>query len=141
MFKFGSKSEERMEGVNPNMLKVAYRALEISSKRKKRRVDFTIPKLGGVRTTPQQAELYKKKRSKADGVNKLSRHQIKKGEKYGTALDVIAYVPEKGGGTYDEEYLNDVACCMMQASIELGIPIEWGGAWRTFYDPAHYQLA
>ena len=27
-----------------------------------------------------------------------------------------------------------------QAAAELGIPIEWGGDWRTFKDGPHWQL-
>lgn len=138
-YKFGKKSLERAEGVHPDIMKVAKLALRISSKKKRNSLDFTIPKRGGVRLAEVQNKLYLDKKSKADGYIKLSRHQIKEGDEYGTALDIIAYVGA-GGGTYNETLLTHVATCMLEASIQLCIPIEWGGNWKTFYDPAHYQL-
>ena len=29
---------------------------------------------------------------------------------------------------------------MMKASVKLGVPIEWGGNWKTFKDLNHWQL-
>ncbi len=131
MYTFGTKSIERMDGVDQALIDVAVRALEISSKRIGG-IDFTIPKYGGVRTAQEQRELYDKKRSKADGTKKKSYHQS------GKALDVIAYVD--GSASYNDEDLYKVAVCMLQAAIELNVKLEWGGNWRTFKDLPHYQI-
>ncbi|MBO0346023.1 peptidoglycan-binding protein [Roseibium sp. CAU 1637] len=29
---------------------------------------------------------------------------------------------------------------MKQAADELGVPVEWGGDWRSFFDGPHFQL-
>ena len=34
-----------------------------------------------------------------------------------------------------------VAAAMLQASSELGIPLEWGGLWKGFCDRPHFQLS
>lgn len=130
MYKFGSRSIKRMEGVDQSLIDVAVEALKISHHRGG--PDFTIPKYGGLRTEDEQKELFKKKRSKADGVNKKSYHQS------GKALDVIAYV--NGSATYDEEYLYEVAVCMLQAAAKLNVKLEWGGNWKGKWDKPHYQI-
>lgn len=129
-YQFGKRSKERMEGVDPQLITVAELALKISHHRGG--PDFTIPKYGGVRTVEEQQALFAKKRSKADGVNKKSYHQS------GKALDVIAYVD--GSATYEEEYLYEVAVCMLEAAAELGVKLEWGGNWRGKWDKPHYQI-
>ena len=137
MYKFGKKSLKRMEGVHPDLIKVANRALEISHHRGG--PDFTIPKYGGVRTAEVQNKLYLRKRSKRDGFKKKSKHQIREGNLFGHALDVAAYV----GGSYvdgDQDFQN-VAVCMLEAAIELGVLLDWGGNWKGSWDKPHYQLS
>ena len=131
MYTLGKKSLENLKGVNPILIEILERALEISSFRKDG-VDFTIINTAGVRTPEEQNRLFREGVSNADGYKKISKHQT------GDALDVVPYV--NGGASWDEKELLKVAVCMLQASKELGYNLKWGGFWRTFKDLPHYQL-
>ena len=126
MYKFSKRSLERMEGVDQRLLDIAHKAISIS------KIDFGIPKTGGLRTASQQNELFIKGLSQLDGVSKLSKHQS------GKALDIYAYVD--GKASWDPGYLAQVACAFFQASIDLGYDIEWGGLWKVFIDGPHFEL-
>jgi hypothetical protein len=125
-YKFSLKSRQRMKGINPDLIEIAERALELSN------VDFGIPTYGGLRTASEQAQLYADGKSKADGYDKKSYHQT------GNALDVYAYVDWKA--SWSPEHLALVAAAMLQAASELGIHLEWGGHWKSFKDMPHFQL-
>ena len=142
-YKFGSTSIARMQGVNPLLQKVAFRAIRISS-RKKDGLDFTIPPFGGIRTAEEQNELFKQGVSKCDGFNELSYHQT------GNALDVLPIITiagKKGNRIYTKDVTNEerelafhkVATCMLQAAAELGVKVQWGGAW-SWSDYPHYEI-
>tara|TARA_R110000796_G_scaffold21662_4_gene63715 strand:+ start:369 stop:764 length:396 start_codon:yes stop_codon:yes gene_type:complete len=131
MYILGSKSLENLKGVNPILIEILERALEISSMRVDG-VDFTIINTAGIRTPQQQNKLYREGVSNADGYKIISKHQT------GDALDVVPYV--NGGASWDEKELLKVAVCMLQASKELGYTLQWGGFWRRFKDLPHYQL-
>ena len=126
MFKLSSRSEERMGGVDPRLIEIAKLAITLTV------IDFGIPRDGGVRTAERQYELFKDKKSKADGYKKLSKHQSKK------ALDVFAYVD--GKASWNTEHLAMIAAAMMQAASILGYQLEWGGLWKNFSDMPHFQL-
>ncbi len=40
----------------------------------------------------------------------------------------------------DKKAFADLACIIKQAAIELGIELEWGGDFKSFFDGPHYQL-
>tara|TARA_R110002012_G_scaffold18762_6_gene68604 strand:+ start:1233 stop:1631 length:399 start_codon:yes stop_codon:yes gene_type:complete len=131
MYKLGRKSLKNLTGVNPILIEILNRALEISSNRKDG-VDFTIVSTAGLRTAEEQNKLFLKGVSKADGYKKLSYHQS------GNALDVVPYV--NGRASWDEKELYKVAVCMLQAANDLNYKLEWGGFWKTFKDLPHYQI-
>jgi peptidoglycan L-alanyl-D-glutamate endopeptidase CwlK len=107
-------------------VKVAERAIQITT------IDFGIPSTGGLRTAEEQFELFKDRKSKADGVVKVSKHQL------GRAIDFYAYVD--GAASWDKNHLTLVAHSFMQAATELKIKIVWGGLWSNFIDLPHIQL-
>lgn len=125
-FKFSSSSMARMEGIDPQLMRVAHRALQIS------KIDFGIPQHGGKRTAKQQNELFRAEKSQLDGYEKLSYHQS------GKALDVYAYVD--GRASWDEKHLTHVAAAMLAAANELGVNLQWGGHWSQFIDMPHFQI-
>ena len=119
-WRFSQRSEARMVGVHPDLVRIARRALELSP------VDFGITE--GMRTLERQKQLV------AAGASKTmkSRHIT------GHALDVVAYV-----GTdvrWDWPLYDTIATAMQMAARELGVPIEWGGDWASLRDGPHYQL-
>lgn len=125
-FKLSSTSRKRLDGVNPVLVEVVCRALEIT------KVDFGIPASGGLRTAEQQNALYKAGLSKLDGYKNKSNHQS------GNAVDVFAYVD--GKASWDEDDLTHVATAMLAAASELGVALRWGGHWRNFVDMPHFEL-
>ena len=69
MFKFGTTSRKRMQGVDPLLIECAERALALS------KYDMTIPWMGGIRTAEEQNAIFKDGNSKCDGYEKKSYHQ------------------------------------------------------------------
>lgn len=126
MYQLSNRSKRHLDGVNPLLVRVVQRALEIT------KVDFGIPETGGKRTAEQQAALYKAGLSKLDGTNKLSKHQS------GNAVDVFAYVD--GKASWDVGDLAEVATAMFAAAQELNVDIKWGGHWKRFPDYPHFEV-
>ncbi|MNV38631.1 Peptidoglycan L-alanyl-D-glutamate endopeptidase CwlK precursor [compost metagenome] len=89
-------------------------------------VDFTV--LEGLRTIERQKQLVAAKASKTMNSRHLTGH----------AVDLGAYVA--GEVRWDWPLYHQVAAAVKQAARELGVPIEWGGDWRTFKDGPHFQL-
>jgi peptidoglycan L-alanyl-D-glutamate endopeptidase CwlK len=116
----GAKSLQRLEGVHPDLVRVFKRAIKLTQ------VDFAV--IEGVRTKKRQAELV------ASGASKTmnSRHLT------GHAVDIAPYVA--GSIRWDWPLFHQIAPAVKQAAKELGVPIEWGGDWRTFKDGPHWQL-
>ena len=56
-FQWGQTSIKRMDGVDPRIIRVLFRAIGIMS-RKKDGIDMTIPWMGGIRTADQQNKLF-----------------------------------------------------------------------------------
>lgn len=119
-FVLGSKSLAKLNGVHPDLVKVVKAAIKLSE------VDFTV--LEGLRTLTRQKQLL------AAGATKTlnSRHLT------GHAVDLGALI----GGTvrWDWPLYFKIADAMKAAAADLGIPLEWGGDWRTFKDGPHFQL-
>lgn len=126
-FKLSEASKHNLHGVNAQLYRVIEHALEIT------KVDFGIPRDGGLRTAERQNELYKDDKSQMDGFIKKSNHQT------GNAFDVFAYVD--GKASWDEYHLHQVAVAVLQAASQLGIGLVWGGSWKNFVDMPHFELA
>lgn len=81
-FKLSKNSVKRLEGVNPDLIKLVYRVLSLSPH------DFGIPQYGGKRSTEDQAFLFEQINPRVtwvDGIIKISYHQ--KGE----AVDIFIF--------------------------------------------------
>ena len=135
-FKLGKKSRERLIGVHPDLTRVVERAIELTD------VDFTV--LEGVRSKARQEKLV------ASGASQTmnSRHLT------GHAVDLGALVA--GQVRWDWGLYLRIAGAVRIASLELGIPIRWGGTWgllsdlkgditadvlhKRFPDGPHYEL-
>lgn len=120
MYKLGPRSLTRLNGVHADLVKVVTRAIEISN------VDFTV--LEGLRTIERQRELVKAGASQTMNSRHLDGH----------AVDLGAWVDSRVDWSwplYDK--INDA---MQKASAQVGVPIEWGGSWKSFRDGPHFQL-
>ncbi|MBS7814768.1 M15 family peptidase [Wohlfahrtiimonas chitiniclastica] len=112
-FKLSNKSKSKLIGVHPDLVAVVNRAIELTTQ------DFTV--FEGVRTINQQKENVKK------GVSTTvngSRHLIGKNG-YAHAVDLVPYIDGQLRWDWDGCYA--IAEAVRQASIELKIPVRWGG--------------
>jgi peptidoglycan L-alanyl-D-glutamate endopeptidase CwlK len=119
-FIFSQRSEGNLNGIHPDLIKVARRALELSV------VDFGV--IEGLRTMERQRQLVREGASQT----LKSRHLT------GYAIDVAAYIGKDI--SWDWKYYEQISSAFKKASSELKIPIEWGGDWKTLKDGPHFQL-
>ncbi|MBH2781766.1 M15 family metallopeptidase [Serratia marcescens] len=120
-FSFSERSKKNLQGVNPALIAVAHRALELSP------VDFGITE--GLRTMERQREMVRTGKSQT----LKSRHLT------GHAVDVVAYLG--ANISWEWKYYEQIAAAFKQAGKELGTVIEWGGDWKTLKDGPHFQLS
>ena len=118
--RLGKRSRERLVGVHPDLIIVFATAIQRTD------IDFTV--LEGVRTLERQKQLV------ASGASKTlkSRHLT------GHAVDIAPLVD--GEVRWDWPLYDKLAVTIKKAAENCGIPIEWGGDWRTFKDGPHWQL-
>ncbi|EEE9965888.1 M15 family peptidase [Salmonella enterica subsp. enterica serovar Nigeria] len=121
-YKFSSRSESRLAGINADLARLARVALSLST------VDFAVTE--GLRTKERQRELVDAGKSQT----MKSRHIT------GHAIDVYAYPAGEASGSWDWRYYEQIAKAFRLASLQTGIPVEWGGEWRTLKDGPHFQL-
>jgi peptidoglycan L-alanyl-D-glutamate endopeptidase CwlK len=114
-----------MVGVREKLIRVSYRALEISP------IDFGIGRGGGLRTTAFQRVLFENGDSQKDGVIHVSKHQL------GAAIDPAPWID---GPNNDPVSYAIVAGAYLVAAGEMGIKLWWGGLWPNFRDLPHIQL-
>lgn len=117
-FALSKKSEDRLAGVHPDLVRVVRRALEISA------VDFSVSE--GVRSLARQKQLF------ADGLSKTmnSRHLT------GHAVDL--YPTSKAGAEWVASDFVPVVAAMKKAAAEIGIPLVHGADWG--WDSPHHEL-
>lgn len=113
-FKLSKKSLSKLEGVDPRLVKVIKGAIEVTE------VDFTITE--GLRTKATQALYVKQGKSQTMNSKHLD----------GLAVDLAAWV--NGTINWNFDYYFKIADAVRKASIELGIKVKWGGAWRYLND-------
>lgn len=127
-YTLGNKSREKLRGVHPDLVSVVERAITLTE------VDFTV--LEGMRTLERQKTLVAKGKSKTMNSRHLTGH----------AVDLAPYPVN---GDFDEDGILNiedwdayypVADAMKQAASDLGIPLVWGGDWKSFPDGPHYEL-
>ena len=116
---------EKLEKVHPDLVKVIVRASEIAE------VPFKV--LEGDRSVSRQRRLVAKGASKTMN----SRH-IVAANGWAHAVDVAPL--DEGQVSWNWSLYYPLADAIKQAANELGVPIEWGGDWRSFKDGPHWQL-
>ncbi len=113
-YRLSYASMERLSGVHTHLSQVVIHALDYSA------VDFKV--LEGVRSPARQAQLVKTGASQT-----LNSRHIPGQDGLGHAVDLGALLD--GEVRWDWPLYYRVAAAMRRASLELGIPIRWGGVW------------
>jgi len=112
MYKLGARSLARLEGVNPDLVRVVKRAIELT------KVDFAVTE--GLRTPERQRELFAKGAS-----------QVKEGGTHvaGRAVDLVAFLG--GRISWELNLYDDIADAMKAAALEVNVGLRWGAAWNV----------
>lgn len=113
-YKLSTKSLSNLKGVHPDLVKVVKRAIELTE------CDFTVTE--GLRTKATQALYVKQGKSQTMNSKHLD----------GLAVDLAAWV--NGTINWNFDYYFKIADAVRKASIELGMKVKWGGAWRYLND-------
>jgi peptidoglycan L-alanyl-D-glutamate endopeptidase CwlK len=119
-FSLGPRSIARLKGVHPDLVKVVELAIKISD------TDFTV--LEGLRTPQRQKALVEAGASQTLNSRHLTGH----------AVDLGAWVEDEV--RWDWPLYAKINAAMQDAAKRLGVPIVWGGGWRTFKDGPHFEL-
>lgn len=137
-------SLNRLQGVNPNLVKVVKRAIQITKQ------DFTV--IQGLRSVEEAYTNYGKGRTaaqlKTKGVPvKYARPKEAKvtwlnnplGSKHisGKAVDLCPYPIDWD----DLDKFRLIADAMLKAAKELGVHVSWGGTWKTAKDYPHFEIS
>jgi peptidoglycan L-alanyl-D-glutamate endopeptidase CwlK len=108
--KLSSTSLRKLVGVDPRLVDVVKRAIEIT------KVDFGVTE--GVRTLATQKKYVATGKSQTMNSKHLT----------GDAVDLVAYVGSKI--SWEEKLYDDLADAMKQAAKEKGVKLRWGAAWH-----------
>lgn len=120
-FKFGRRSQNKLDTVIPELQQVATLALKYSD------IDFGV--VEGIRTLSRQKRLDKAGASKTLRSKHLDGH----------ALDVLAYLGRRS--SYNSKLYYKIAEAFQRASVELGIKVRWGGCWQVLSTIGDIELA
>lgn len=119
-FAWDARSEKNLAGVHPDLVRVVTRARHLSA------VPFIVTE--GLRSAERQKQLVRAGASQTMNSRHLTGH----------AIDVAAMVG--GKISWDWPLYDRIAVAMKQAAEAAGVPIIWGGDWRTFKDGPHFEL-
>ena len=109
-FKLSTTSLKRLQGVDPKLVEVVKRAIEIS------KVDFGVTE--GLRSVATQKKYVAAGKSQTMNSKHIT----------GDAVDLVAYVGSKI--SWELNLYDDIADAMKQAAKEQGVSLRWGAAWN-----------
>lgn len=127
-FTLTEKDRALLAGVHPDLQKVILHAA--------RKAPFRFRITEGVRSLSRQRQLVEKGASKTMNSRHLTGH----------AVDLVPYIDYDEDGDVDADDLYawplyyQLAPIIKEAAKAEGVPVEWGGDWKTFKDGPHWQL-
>ena len=110
-FKLSSRSEGRLEGINPQLIEVVKTAITLT------KVDFGVT--CGMRTVEEQEKLV------ASGASQT----MKSKHLEGRAVDLVAYIGPNV--TWALNKYDELADAMATAAKQKGVALKWGAAWTV----------
>jgi peptidoglycan L-alanyl-D-glutamate endopeptidase CwlK len=119
--KWSARSLGNLEGIHPDLRRVMDRALQESP------LDFIV--IEGLRSEARQRELV------ASGASRTmnSRHLT------GHAVDLLPIGPN-GKAEFAWPLYHNMAPAIKEAARKEGVPLAWGGDWKSFKDGPHFEL-
>lgn len=119
------RSKRHLRGVHPDLARVIEHAAQLST------IPFRV--IEGARTVERQKKLV------AQGYSKTMNSRHIPGENgLAHAADVVPIV--NGKVSWSWPHYRPLAEVIKRAARELGVPVEWGGDWKSFQDGPHWQL-
>lgn len=116
-FVFSQRSKNNLVGVDPRLVKVIIRALELTS------ADFAV--IEGVRSQAKQAEYFNNGASQTSNSRHLTGH----------AVDVLPSAMKPGMDWNEHaDLFEPILLAIKQAGDELGVPLRFGKNWT--HDPS-----
>lgn len=109
-FKLSKNSLNKLNGVDPRLVSVVQRAIEIS------KTDFGVTE--GLRSIATQKKYVAQGKSQTMDSKHIT----------GDAVDLVAYVGSKI--SWELNLYDNIADAMKQAAIEKGVSVRWGAAWH-----------
>lgn len=120
MYKLGSKSLSKLEGVHPDLVRVVKRAIELTKQ------DFTV--IEGMRSYDRQRLLVRQGASQTLNSRHLTGH----------AVDIAPWV--NGTISWEAKDFEPLGAAMLAAAKELGVEITWGKTFKKLVDCPHFEL-
>lgn len=115
----GKNSLSRLQGVHPQLVAVAKRAIELTDQ------DFTVQE--GLRTLATQQEYVRR------GVSKtLNSKHLKQPDGFGHAVDLVPWI--NGQPRWEWPPIYKIARAVDDAAQALGVKLIWGGVWDMRMD-------
>lgn len=125
-FQLSQRSLARLIGVHPDLVEIVKLAIQRTA------VDFTV--VEGVRTLAQQREYVTKGASQT-----MNSYHLPQADGLGRAVDLAPLV--RGVIPWNDWHaFADLAHVVKACAAELGVPVEWGGDWKSFKDGPHFQI-
>ena len=118
------RSEKNLSEVHPDLVRVIRDSFDRSPKR------FVV--IEGRRSIQRQADLI------ASGASAI-KDPAQGRHVQGMAVDVML-LDQDGRAVWETAAYRDLASVVLGVSRELGIPVTWGGSWRSFPDGPHFEL-
>ncbi|WP_417219519.1 M15 family metallopeptidase [Achromobacter spanius] len=125
-FQLSQRSLTRLTGVHPDLVEVVKLAIQRTP------VDFLV--VEGVRTVAQQREYVTKGASQT-----MNSYHLPQADGLGHAVDLAPLV-DGAIPWNDWAKFKNLADVVKACAAELGVPVEWGGDWKTFKDGPHFQI-
>ncbi|WMD23287.1 M15 family metallopeptidase [Achromobacter seleniivolatilans] len=125
-FQLSQRSLIRLVGVHPDLIAVVQLAIQRTD------VDFTV--VEGVRTLAQQREYVTKGASQT-----MNSYHLPQADGLGHAVDLAPLV--RGVIPWNDwQSFANLARVVKDCAAVLGVPVEWGGDWKSFKDGPHFQI-
>lgn len=110
----GARSQSRLKGVDPRLVRVVERAIQLTTQ------DFVVQE--GLRSVARQRQLVAAGASRTMNSKHITGH----------AVDLVPYAG--GQPRWEWPLIYPIARAVIQASKELGVEIRWGGIWDREID-------
>ena len=121
MRRYSKRSLDNLKGIHPHLRRVIDRALQESP------LDFIV--IEGLRTKERQAQLLKEKKTTTMNSRHLTGH----------AVDLMP-IGENGKGSFAWSLYDRLGPAVEAAARKEGVPLVWGGRWKSFRDGPHFGL-